>query len=348
MKKLQTAKKRKRTAAAEARYRRRSDAVAAVRSGETVEDVARIFGVGISTLFRWLARYRNGGEHSLLEGARAGRPRKVDERMMRWLYNVITLGNPLQYQFEVCLWTLAIIRSVIKRDKGIELSKSGVSRLMAHLGLTPQRPIFRSYQQDPEKIEKYLKETFPGARELASQKKAVIYFVDEASVRADAHRGTTWGKSGQTPVVDDSGDRFGVSMISAVSPRGDMKFRTFEGRMNEEKYLQFLAELLHDTGKPIIVIADNASYHSGRFTKKCAEESDGKVTLVYLPPYSPELNPDEQVWNHSKARLGKMFIESKERLVEEVRNVLRSIQMSTDLVLSFFRLKDTQYSAGSC
>lgn len=347
MKKKQTAKK-KPTAAAEARYRKRVDAVAAVQSGEPVESVAQIVGVGLSTLFRWLARYRNGGEHALLEGRRAGRPRKVDEKVMRWLYNVITLGNPMQYQFEVCLWTLGIIRTVLKRDKGIDLSKASVCRLMAQLGLTPQRPIFRSYQQDPKKIDKYLKETFPEARELARQKKAIIYFVDEASVRADAHRGTTWGKSGQTPVVEDSGDRFGVNMISAVSPRGDMKFRTFEGKMNGAKYLEFLTDLLHDAGKPIIVIADNASYHNGKFLKQCAETSGGKVTLVFLPPYSPELNPDEQVWNHCKARLGAMFIESKERLVEETRKVLRSIQMATDLVLSFFKLKDTQYAAGSC
>ena len=295
-----------------------------------------------------MARYRSGGEDALREGARAGRPRKVDERLLRWLYRAITQGDPRQYQFSFCLWTLGIVRSLLKRRFAVQLSKSGISRLLAHMGLSPQRPMFRSYQQDPTKIEKYLKRTFPQIRRLAKERNAVIYFVDEASVRADEHRGTTWGRIGQTPVVQDSGDRFSVNMISAVSPRGDMKFRTFEGRMNEDKYLAFLKDLLHDTGKPIIVIADNASYHSGKFSKKCAKKSNGKVTLFYLPTYAPQLNPDEQVWNHSKARLGKMFIETKERLVAEVRNVLRSIQMSRDLILSFFQLKDTTYAADAC
>ncbi|EQD73609.1 ISXoo2 transposase [mine drainage metagenome] len=172
--------------------------------------------------------------------------------------------------------------------------------------------------------------------------------MDEAAVRADSHRGTTWGKIGQTPVVEDSGGRFSINLISAVSPRGDMKFRTFEGRMNEDKYLEFLTELLRDTGKPIIVIADNASYHSGKFAKKCAQKSDGKVTLFHLPAYSPELNPDEQVWNHSKARLGKVFVQTKEHLVNEVRNILKSIQMSRSLIRSFFQMKDTRYAADAC
>jgi len=341
-------KKVKLTAAEELRYRKRSEAVAAVRRGEKVADVARIHGVDIGTLFRWLARYRSGGEDALREGKRAGRPRKIDEKLMRWLHKAITHDSPQQHKFPFCLWTLGIIRSLLKRKFSVELSKSGISRLLAHLGLSPQRPIYRSYQRDPKAIERYLKRSFPQIRALARKRGAVIYFVDEAAVRADSHRGTTWGKIGQTPVVEDSGGRFSINLISAVSPRGDMKFRTFEGRMNEDKYLEFLTELLRDTGKPIIVIADNASYHSGKFAKKCAQKSDGKVTLFHLPAYSPELNPDEQVWNHSKARLGKVFVQTKEHLVNEVRNILKSIQMSRSLIRSFFQMKDTRYAADAC
>jgi transposase len=347
MKKKQPAKK-KPTAAAEARYRKRSDAVAAVRRGDTVEDVARIFDVNRATLFRWLADYRSGGEGALREEDRPGRPRKVDETMMKWLYDAVTMGDPRQYQFTFCLWTLGIIRTLLKGEWNIELSKSGVSRLMAHLGLSAQHPLYRSYKQDQKKIDAYLNRRFPQIRRLARERGAVIYFVDEASVRADEHRGTTWGKIGQTPVVKDTGDRYSINLISAVSPRGDMKFRAFEGSMNQDKFLDFLVALLNDTGKPIIVIADNASYHTGGFAKKCAEKSNGLVFLFYLPPYSPELNPDEQVWNHTKARIGKIFVETKEHLLKQVRNVLKSIQMSRDLVLSFFQLKDTKYAADAC
>lgn len=304
--------------------------------------------MNIATLFRWLARYRSGGEDALREGARAGRPGKADERLLRWLYGAITQDDPRQYQFSFCLWTLGVVCGLLKRRFAVQLSKSGISRLLGHMGLSPQRPMFRSYQQDPKKVEKYLKRTFPQIRWLAKERNAVIYFVDEASVRTDVRRGTTWGKTGQTPVVQDSGDCFSVNIISVVSSRADMKFRTFEGRMNEGKYLELLTDLLHDTDKSIIGIADNAGYHSGNISKKCAKKSNGKVTLFYLLAYAPQWNPDEQVGDRSKVRLGKMFIEIKERLVVEMRNVLRSIQMSRDLTLSFFQLKDTMYAADAC
>ena len=115
MKRKQRAKKKEPSAAAQARYRKRSDAVSAVRRGETIADVARIFGVGVSTLFRWLAEYRSGGESALRDESRPGRPRKVDEQVMKWLYEAVTCGDPRQYQFAFCLWTLGIIRTMLRR-----------------------------------------------------------------------------------------------------------------------------------------------------------------------------------------------------------------------------------------
>jgi transposase len=330
---------------AELRYQKRKDAVDAVARGEPVTAVARVLGVPLRTMFLWLAQYRHGGYHALREGQRSGRPRKVTGELMQWLYQAITLGDPRQHQFPFCLWTLAIIRTMLKREKGIELSKSGVSRLLGHLGLSPQRPIYRSYKQDPKELERYLKRTFPELQELAKRTGAVIYFVDEASVRSDAHRGTTWGKIGQTPVVADSGDRFGLRLISAVSPRGDMRFATFQGRMNGARFVQFLKNLRADTGKPIIVIADNASYHGSTTVQRFTKASDGEVVVEHLPRYAPELNPDEQVWNHAKARLAKRFIATKDELLREMRAIMRSLQCSPQLIRSFFQLNSTRYAA---
>jgi transposase len=332
----------------EERFKKRKAAVEAVRNGDDVSTVARVLGAPVRSIFRWVALYRQGGEHALKEGARSGRPPKVPADVMQRIYDSIAGGDPRQYDFPFFLWTLAIVRTMLKRDYDIQLSRSGVSKLLRHLGLSPQRPIYRSYKQDPQEVDKWLKRTFPRIRRLARQRGAVIFFVDEASVRADAHRGTTWSPIGETPIVPDSGDRFGAKLISAVSPRGDMKFKAFEGGMNEDRFIEFLAELQKDTDKPIIVIADNASYHTGSLVRACVRESKGLVSLINLPAYSPELNPDEQVWNQMKARLGKLFIESKEQLVREVRNILSSLQRTKDLIRSFFQLNDTRYAADSC
>jgi transposase len=193
---------------AAAKYEKRKNAVEAVMRGEAVSVVARVHAVPQRTIFGWLARYRAGGWHALEEGRRSGRPRKVSAETMQWLYQAITLGDPRQFQLVFCLWTLNIVRTVLKKEKGVELSKSAVCRLLQYMGLSPQRPIYRSYKQDPQELERYLNKTFPELRALAQRTGAEIYFVDESAVRSDHHRGSTWAPIGKTPVVEDSGDRF--------------------------------------------------------------------------------------------------------------------------------------------
>jgi len=339
--------KHKPTATEEARYQKRKLAVEAVQQGESPTIVSRVVKVPLRTLFYWLELYRHGGYDALRERKRSGRPRKVNAAVLQWLYNAITLGDPRQHQCEFCLWTLGIVRAMLKRSHEIELSKSGVSRLLRHLGLSPQVPKYKSYKQDPQKLRHYLQQTFPQVVREARRIGAVIYFVDEAAVRADAHRGTTWAPVGETPVVEDSGDRFGLRLISAVSPRGDLKFATFEGRMTSQKFVGFLKKLRMDTGKPIIVIADNAKYHKDGAAKRYLEATSEGIRVEPLPTYSPELNPDEQVWNHLKRRLGQCFIESKEQMKKKAKAILLSIQRSVTLVLSFFQLEDTQYAANA-
>ena len=115
--------------------------------------------------------------------------------------------------------------------------------------------------------------------------------------------------------------------------------------MTSERFIEFLQKLRRDVGRPIIVIADNASYHTGQKVEGYCLQSGGEVTVHNLPPYAPELNPDEQVWNHAKARMSKLPFITREEMKAAALSVLRSIQANTELILSFFRLKDTNYAA---
>jgi transposase len=226
---------------AECRSQKRKEVVEAiVLRDEPVVLVARIFKVSQRTIFDWLARYRNGGWHALIEQRRQGRPRKVSGDDMKWLYDAITMGNPFNYKLPFCLWSLNTIRTLLEQERGIKLAKSSISRLLKHLGLSAQRPLYKSYKQDPQKVQDYLTRTYSEVVSQAKKYRARLYFIDEAAFRSDSHRGTTWGKIGETPIVSDSGGRFGFKLISAVSARGDMYFDVIEERMNSEKFIDFI------------------------------------------------------------------------------------------------------------
>ncbi|MCK4600591.1 IS630 family transposase [Candidatus Bipolaricaulota bacterium] len=324
----------------------RKRGVASVQAGESPEVVARVFGISRMTIYNWLALYRRGGWHALDAKKRGGRPPKLNAKAIRWVYDTVTMKNPLQLRFPFALWTCGMLVDLIKRQFGISLSRSSVSRLLKQLGLSPQRPLRRAYQQNPEAVEQWLKEDFPRIRKEAQEVGATIYFADEAGVRSDYHSGTTWGIRGQASVVSSTGARFGLNVISVVNRQGKLRFMVFNGRLNGDLFIQFLRRLLYGASHPIFLIVDGHPAHRSAAVRKFVASTEGKLRLFYLPTYSPELNPDEQVWNHLKNHtIGKQCINSLEQLTKAVHSHLRSMQRKPALIRSFFLLLTTQYAS---
>jgi transposase len=212
--------------------------------------------------------------------------------------------------------------------------------------LTPQRPFWRAYQQQPEAVEKWLSEEYARIRELARPMKARIFFGDEAGVRSDHHAGTTWAVKGKTPVVTSTGSRFGLNMISAVTPQGEFRFMTVKGRITAPQFLEFITRLLHNSDCPVFLTVDSHPVHRAKSIKTFAEANKDHFRLFHLPPYSPELNPDERVWNDLKNNaVGKKSIESPEDLHKDVIAFLRFLQCSPFQVRSYFTNETTRYAA---
>ena len=127
---------------AEIRSQKRKEVVEAVTlRKESVELVARVYNIPLRTVFDWLARYRQGGWHALIEKNRQGRPKKITGDDMKWLYDAITMGNPLNYKLPFCLWSSNNIRALLQKERAVILSKSSICRLLVHLDLTPQKPL---------------------------------------------------------------------------------------------------------------------------------------------------------------------------------------------------------------
>jgi transposase len=324
----------------------RKRGVSSVQDGQSPETVALALGINRVTMYGWLARYRDGGWAALDARKRGGRKPKLDAKAIRWIYKTVTEKNPLQLKFTFALWTARMIGQVIYSKFGVKLSKSSVCRLLAQLGLTPQRPVWRAYQQRPEEVQKWLQEDYPSIRRLAKQKKALIFFGDEAGVRSDHHAGTTWAVKGKTPVVSSTGARFGLNLISAVSSQGEFRFMTVKGRVGAPQFIEFIKRLLHNMTRMVFLIVDGHPVHKAKMVKRFAETVKDRFRLFLLPPYSPELNPDERVWNDLKNNaVGRQCITSPDQLKGAIISHLRLVQKSPDRVRAYFQSETTRYAA---
>ncbi len=313
-------------------------AVRLLKEGNNAALVARMFGVSRAMLFRWQQKYDAGGPAALETKKTPGPASRLSAEQLAKLYAWIVGRDPRQFEFDFGLWTRKIVRDLIRREFRVKLSEVQVGRLLAKMGLSPQRPLYRAYQQNPELVEEWKKVIYPRIRRLAAEEEASIFFEDEASVRTDHHAGTTWAPVGQTPVVTKTGERKAIKMVSAISPKGELRFRVHEGRMNGGRFIEFLKALLGSVPGKIFLILDGSSVHKAKKVREFVEnETDGRLQIFFLPSYSPELNPDEWVWNNVKNdRIGRAVIMSKNDLKARAISALRRLQKLPDIVCGFF------------
>ena len=290
-----------------------------------------------ATYYKWLSAYRRGGLAALEVRPAPGGPPKLSDQQLSQLRGWVVGKNPLQFQFDFALWTRRIIRDLIRDRFGVEMTPQGVGQMLARLGLSPQRPLYRAYQQNPEAVARWKTEEYPAIQAEAARVGARIFFADEASVRWDFHAGTTWAPIGRTPVVTATGEHFSVNMVSAVAASGQLHFDLFEGRMNGTAFIEFCKKLLRDIPTPVFLIVDGASYHTSKQTKTFAESTNGRLRLFRLPAYSPELNPDEWVWNNVKTtQIGRKSVLRKSDLAQAAVEALTRLQRLPEIVRGFF------------
>lgn len=319
-------------------------AVKRVEAGESPELVAAGLGINRRTIYRWIEAFHYGGEPALKAKPIPGAPPKLDAKQMQKLARIVRTKNPLQLNFEFALWTLAMIRELIRRDFAVSLSEVSVGRLMRRLGFSPQRPLYRAWQQDPALVERWRAEDYPKIAARAKREGALIYFADESGIRSDHHAGTTWAQVGQTPVVKATGARYGLNMLSAVNALGHFRFMTVEGRVNASVFRDFLKRLITGMERKIFLIVDGHPAHKARLVSRFVEDNADAIELFFLPPYAPELNPDELAWAHIKTRIAKATTQTKDDLKAMVERVMHRLQKMPEIVAGFFHAPTCAYA----
>ena len=315
----------------------RMQAVKFVRNGMPAAAVAKHFGVTARAVFKWMAAFSAGGQNALLAKEGAGRPPKVNAEQMKWVADMVRDHTPDQFKFEFGLWTLRLIGQLIERQFNMTLSLPTLGKLMRQLGYTPQRPVYRAYEQDAVLVQRWHQEDFPRLQARAKSRGALIMFADEASMRTDYHAGTTWAPRGKTPVVRATGQRVSANMISAIGTNGQLQFMMIDGYGTAETFINFLEHLLLGAKQPIILVVDGHSIHKAGIVKEFVASTNGMLELCYLPPYAPQLNPDEQVWKHVKERVAKQKPHDRYSLRILLHEALVRLQGLPEIVRGFFR-----------
>ena len=289
------------------------------KKGMGIRPIMRELKQAYLTVRDWLLRMTGVNLDRRFDKQRGRKEKKLDaaarEAILEWMDN-----SPTVYGFAAGTWQLAMISAMLERELNIKCKPRTLRRVMKRPGrsYTKARPIPRKSATKEER-EAFMSETNAMLAELIA-KGHVVLCGDEAGVLRWNGGGYGWRRTGGRYTVKSTFSKQSVKMFGALGKDG-FYMRPADA-LNSETFIEFLKELRRVYPK-FAMILDNAGYHKSRMVSRFIESTGGDIKLIYLPPYTPQLNPIEVQYAVPKRLLAGRYFES----VDELRNAITQNEM---------------------
>lgn len=327
----------------------REKAVLMVKSGISQTQTALLLGVSRQSVNGWFNNYKKFGKKSF-KSEKRGNPQepKLKGYQAAIIVNIITDRHPEQLKLPFVLWTRGAVRQLIKDKFNIDVSEKTVGRYLAKWGFTSQKPYKKAQEQNPQRVNEWLENEYPQIKERAKKEKASIFWGDETGLRSTHAAGKSFSPKGKTPEVKISAKRFSVNMISAIANSGKLYFKTYTGRFTSIVFIEFLKRLIKQQKGKIFLIVDNLSVHKSQLVTEWVSKHKNRIELFYLPPYSPDMNPDELLNQDLKANIYKSKRPTdRNELKAMVASHLKKIQRNPIKIKNYFKAEKVSYAKAS-
>jgi len=295
--------------------RRHSFRLLAIRlslEGRSREDVMQIMNKSESTIIRWINLWNEGGIDALVPRPKTGRPPKVNKVERQIIVDL--MKNP--QSADQTHWTCVKLWGYLKEKESINLGYSTLARLLHAENFCLKFP-----RSCPDKQDAVLRAQFrDDLSKLMKNEDIEIWFGDESGFLADPRPRQVWAEKGSKVKTTRTGQHLRESVVGAVCPKSGALSATVFNRVDTDVFQLFLDQLHEDTeGRKITLILDNASWHKARkLNWHC-------IQPMYLPPYSPDLNPIERLWLVMKNRFfTQWFTKHREALIDRVCEAVKS------------------------
>ena len=321
-----------------------------VRSGLTQTLVASMLAVSRVAVNNWCRRAETAGEDALKQrprGQPVGQRQRLKGTEAAILCNIIRDNCPDQIKLPFALWTREAVQRLIFERFGITLAIRTVGDYLERWEFTVQKPAVRVYECSAEAVRRWVEEDYPRIAAAAKVAGAGIWWGDETGLRSRHYTGTSYSPRGKTPITRGTGKHFGCNLFSAITNRGELAFRVYEGMFNAEIFQDCLERLVRQaSGRKVFLILDNLRVHHAKLLQPWLAEHKAEIELFFIPSYSPHLNPDELLNHDLKANaVGRKRARNKDELISNATDHLDGRARSPEVVAAFFREKHVRYAA---
>ncbi len=317
------------------KQKNRYDVVLLYMEGYSRKKISEILHIPLRTVSYHILSYEKGGMESLLIVKQPGAQKKLTDKQETELLSVISTQTPEEVGLGVFAnWTAALACAFVKQKFGISYSSRGMLNLFDRLGLSYTRPTYTLDKADPKKQEQFRK-TFETLKKLLEGDITTILFEDESMIRDYQAIMKTWFPKGKQRIIPTYGKHEGVKLVGFLDYETGHVYVEEHKKYDAEVFLQFLKNVLsqYPNGKTVIIL-DNARIHHAKLLKEFLEENKDCLELVYLPPYSPNLNKIEELWGWLKdSVINNVFFHSREEIQKAVQKFIDWVTTVPQMVI---------------
>lgn len=318
--------------------------------GKREQAISEYLGVHRSTVNKWWRQYKQNGEAALTQQQRGhpiGEGRTLSPVMEKAIAEAVRDDYPEAYEIDSALWTRRAVQALIAQRYAIKMPIRTVGEYLKRWGYSPQRPLKRAYEQDPQALETWLNEVYPAIVQRAQAEGAEIHWLDESGVHSNEYGGRGYAPIGHPPEIHPSErKRVKVNYIATLSNSGTVRFMLYIDNFTGPVYIQFLRRLVRSGAHKLFLITDRHPVHFRKIVQQWLADHAAQLEVFYLPGYSPQLNPVEYLNNDAKQQVhDKPPTRNLKQLKQRVTNTLRKLQHLPARVRNYFQHPDIAYAA---
>jgi len=315
-----------------------------IELGLNQEVIAKGLKITQGLVSQVLSKFKAQGEIGIKIKTFKGASPKLTESQIAQIPELLDKGAE-HYGLLGSFWTLKRIGLIIKHEFNVEYSHRHVSRLLAKLEYTLQRPKRTDYRQDAAQVAKWYAE-LPELKKKAHSEGRKVVYIDESGFKLLPSLVRTYAPKGETPVLYDACNYSQLSVCSAVREDGKFFWDIRQDSYNGAGIVNFLEKVLKKVRGKLLIIWDNATIHRSKEVKEFLKTSKGqRIWLEAQPAYSPEVNADEQVWNWLKnVELKNTCCKTLDELKIKVNSGCEKLAKMPKLICQFFKHPDVKFN----
>lgn len=279
-------------------------AIALLSAGWSARDVAEALDVSPQAVYAWRHRFLHGGAGALRDRPRPGRTRVYGETFRRVLRHCMS-RRPREWGLIFTVWTILSLSAVLFERTRKWISATHLRRILHDEGYRWRRPRLslrhRQNRRRYKAVQRDLRRLENGTRRPGAD--YVLLYGDEAEFHLNPELTGMWARKGVPFDVPSAGQNRKISAFGAVNYATGHLVWTLADRKNQHEFLRFLKRVLQAyPARRIVLVLDNVGYHKTAMIQSFFEEHRERLQVIWLPPYSPQLNRIERIWKHLKTR----------------------------------------------